>query len=221
MRPLKVLVGCEKSGTVRDAFNALGHDAWSCDIQAADTPSNRHMQVDVREALRWGVWDIFIVTHPPCTRLCNSGVRWLTAPPKDKTLADMWMGLHEGAALFSDCWQADVKHVAVENPIMHKYAKALIRGYEPPACMVHPWQFAKTKASVDYEKKRTCWWLRDLPALVPTTTLDGTDARQSTWLANPGPDRGDRRSKFFPGMADAMAVQWSEHVLRSEWELAA
>ena len=77
MRELKVLVACETSGTVRDAFYWAGHDAWSCDILPSDTPTNRHIQADVREVLKMESWDLLMVAHPPCTRLCNSGVRWL------------------------------------------------------------------------------------------------------------------------------------------------
>src|SRR5688500_12547499 len=119
---MKVLVACEFSGTVRDAFLARGHDAWSCDLLPAETKSNRHIQGDVREVLTWG-WDMLIVAHPPCTRLCNSGVRWLSVPPPGKTLEQMWQELEEGAALFSDCWNAPVERVCVENPVMHKHAK--------------------------------------------------------------------------------------------------
>ena len=78
--PLSVLIGCETSGIVRDAFLAAGHDAWSCDILPSERPSNRHIQDDVRNVLGWG-WDLLMVAHPPCTRLCNSGVRWLSDPP--------------------------------------------------------------------------------------------------------------------------------------------
>src|SRR5262245_46882751 len=105
--PRKVLVPGEFSGTVRDAFLARGHDAWSCDLLPAESNSNRHIRGDVREVLTWG-WDMLIVAHPPCTRLCNSGVRWLSRPPPGKTLAQMWAELDDGAALFSDCWNAPV-----------------------------------------------------------------------------------------------------------------
>lgn len=80
---LKVLVGCEQSGTVRDAFDALGFDAWSCDVLPAETTSNKHIVGDVRDVMNWDSWDIMTVMHPPCTRLCNSGVRWLNEPPKN------------------------------------------------------------------------------------------------------------------------------------------
>jgi hypothetical protein len=101
MRVLRVLVACEFSGIVRDAFLERGHDAWSCDLLTAEHHSNRHIQGDVRDVLNDG-WDFLIVAHPPCTRLCNSGVRWLHKPPAGKTIDQMWKDLREGAALFSD-----------------------------------------------------------------------------------------------------------------------
>jgi hypothetical protein len=103
--PLRVLIACEESGTMRRAFAARGHDAWSCDLQPARDGSNRHITGDVRDILGDG-WDLLIVCHPPCTRLCNSGVRWLKTPPPGRTLPEMWAELDEGVALFAACWQA-------------------------------------------------------------------------------------------------------------------
>ena len=88
MNEFKVLIGCETSGTVRDAFARLGFDAWSCDILPSDQPSNRHIQDDIRNVLEMDDWDLCMVAHPPCTRLCNSGVRWLSKPPQGKTVQD-------------------------------------------------------------------------------------------------------------------------------------
>ncbi|GGE30021.1 hypothetical protein GCM10011360_17630 [Primorskyibacter flagellatus] len=211
-RPLRVLIGCEQSGVVRDAFNDLGHDAWSCDLLAAETPSNRHIVGDVRDVMYWDQWDILAVMHPPCTRLCNSGVRWLSVPPPGRTLPEMWAELDEGAELFSDVWNVEhIPHVAVENPVMHKHAKERIHNYQPPAQTFQPWQFATDPASADNVKKRTCLWLRDLPALTPTGTLDGTTARADVHNASPGPDRWKERSRFFPGVAAAMADQWARY----------
>ncbi len=206
----KVLIGCETSGIVRDAFLAQGHDAWSCDLLPADTPTNRHIQDDIRNVMDWG-WDLMAVMHPPCTRLCNSGVRWLKEPPKGKTLDQMWTELDEGAALFSACWNA--QHIpcrAIENPVMHKHAKERIENYQPPAQSVQPWQFASDPDSPDNERKRTCFWLHNLPKLKPTGILDGKCSRDSVHKAPPGLDRWKIRSKFFPGMAAAMALQWGE-----------
>lgn len=210
-RPLRVLVGCETSGIVRRAFLDLGHDAWSCDLLPADDRSNRHMQCDVRDVLDMG-WDLLAVMHPPCTRLCNSGVRWLRKPPAGRSLADMWAELDEGAALFSTCWNAPIPRVAIENPVMHRHAKERIENYQPFSQSVQPWQFGTDEDGPDNEKKRTCLWLRGLPKLKPTGTLDGTTARDSVHKASPGPDRWKARSKFFPGLAAAMADQWGGHV---------
>lgn len=212
MTPLKILIGCETSGIVRDAFNAAGHDAWSCDILPSDTATNRHIMGDVRDVMAMDDWDMLAVMHPPCTRLCNSGVRWLTTPPPGKTLEQMWRGLDEGAALFSAVW--NVKHipmVAVENPVMHKHAKARIENFQQFAQTVQPWQFGTDEHGEDNEKKRTCLWLRNLPLLTATGSLDGTTARDSVHKASPGAGRWKARSKFFPGIASAMADQWGQH----------
>lgn len=204
---MRVLIGCECSGIVRRAFAALGHDVWSCDLKPAEDGSNRHIVGDVRDLLDEG-WDLLAVMHPPCTRLCNSGVRWLSAPPPGRTLADMEAELIEGAALFTACWNAPIPRRAIENPVMHKHAKALIRGYRPPAQSVQPWQFGTEPGGPDDQKKRTCLWLDGLLPLRPTGTLDGSTARDDVHRASPGPDRAARRSRFFPGLAKAMAMQW-------------
>lgn len=207
---MKVLIGCEFSGVVRRAFAARGHDAWSCDLLPAKDGSNRHLVGDVREFLNEG-WDLLAVFHPPCTRLCNSGVRWLTDPPRGRTLAEMWADLDEGAELFSDLWNAPIERVAVENPIMHRHARERIRNYRPPAQTVQPWWFG------DRAFKATGLYLRGLPPLVATDRLTppkpGT-AEHKEWSAihraPPGPDRWAFRSKTFPGIADAMADQWGD-----------
>jgi hypothetical protein len=204
---MRVLIGCECSGIVRRAFAARGHDVWSVDLKPAEDRSNRHIVGDIRDYLGEG-WDLLAVLHPPCTRLTNSGVRWLSVPPPGRTLADMWAELHEGAALFSDCWTAPIPRIAVENPVMHRHAKALIRDFQPHSQSVQPWQFGTAEDGPDNVKKRTCLWLRGLPPLVPTGTLDGSTARDEIHKASPGPDRAARRSRFFPGLAEAMADQW-------------
>ncbi len=211
-RSLRVLIGCETSGIVRRAFLDRGHDAWSCDLLPADDRSNRHMQCDVRDVLDMG-WDLLAVMHPPCTRLCNSGVRWLTTPPAGRTLDEMWRELDEGAALFSACWNAPIPRVAIENPVMHRHAKERIENYLPFAQSVQPWQFATDPDGPDNERKRTCLWLRGLPKLKPTGTLDGSTARDSVHKATPGPDRWKQRSKIFPGLAAAVADQWGGYAL--------
>jgi len=147
------LVACEYSGTVRNALTAAGMDAVSCDLLPTES-DGPHIIGDVREQLtrRWAG----VIAHPPCTRLCNSGVRWLAE-------RDLWDELREGAALFRACLSANAPKVAVENPVMHRHARALIG--EGPAFTVQPWQFG------DPVRKRTCWWTRGLPPLVPTSDM--------------------------------------------------
>lgn len=198
---MRGLIGCEKSGVVRRAFLERGYDVWSCDIERAEDGSNRHIVGDVRDRLNDG-WDFLFIAHPPCTRLCNSGVRWLHVPPPGRTLDDMQAELRDGADLFSDCWNAPIDMIAIENPVMHRHAKALIRNFEPHAQSVQPWQFG------DPEAKRTCFWLKRLPPLVPTHREKPADIAHRVWRMPPGPDRARERSRFFPGIAAAMADQW-------------
>ena len=218
-RNTKVLVGCETSGIVRQAFLDQGYDTWSCDILPSDTPSNRHIQGDVRDVIVQDDFDLVFIGHPPCTRLCNSGVRWLSKAPPNKTLEEMWRQLEEGAELFSDLWNADVPCLAIENPVMHKHAKERIRNYEPFAQSVQPWEFAKDEAGPDNVKKRTCFWTRNLPNLTKTGTLDGSTARDDIHKASPGKDRWKIRSKFYPALAAAMADQWGRAASITRQEL--
>lgn len=212
---IRVLVGCETSGEVRRALAALGHDVWSCDLLPADDGSNRHMVCDIRDVLGDG-WDL-LIAHPPCTRLCNSGVRWLSAPPRNKTLAEMWADLDKGAALFSACWNAPIERVAVENPVMHHHAKARITGYAQPAQTVQPWWFG------DPAFKATSLYLRGLQPLRATNRLTppkaGTDEHKAWSMihrASPRADRWKVRSKTFPGIAVAMAEQWGGYAQQQE-----
>lgn len=205
---MRVLIGCEFSGTVRRAFAALGHDAWSCDLLPAEDRSNKHIIGDVRDILSDG-WDLLMVAHPPCTRLCNSGVRWLSVPPPGRTLAEMWAELEAGAELFSVCWNAPIERVCIENPVMHKHAKSLISGFQPAAQTVQPWWFGEPFF------KATDLYLRNLPPLVATDRLApparGTDEHKA-WSRvhrmSPGKNRAHERSRFFEGIARAMAEQW-------------
>ena len=207
---MKVLIGCETSGIVREAFIEQGHDAWSCDVLPSDVPTNRHIQDDVLNVLRSDNWDMLMVAHPPCTRLCNSGVRWLSKPPPNKTLKQMWNELEKGAKLFSSLLNADVPRVAVENPVMHKHAKQRIENYQPFSQSIQPWQFANDDDSADNVKKRTCLWLKNLPKLIPTGTVNGSTARDECHKAPPSKDRWKIRSKFYHGIAKAMAIQWGD-----------
>jgi hypothetical protein len=193
---MRVLVACEYSGRVRQAFRDLGHDAWSADLLPSEDNSPHHVQGDVRAMLR-EPWDI-VIAHPPCTRLCNSGVRWLAE-------RNLWAELDGAVNFFLACLNANAPRVAVENPVMHKYARDRI-GSANFTCQ--PWQFG------DNAKKRTCFWTRGLSPLVPTSTLDGSTARADCHLASPGPDRWKDRSRTYPGIAKAIAEQWAGSEIR-------
>lgn len=184
---------------MRRAFAARGHDAWSCDLLRAEDGSNQHLVGDARDFLHLG-WDLLAVFHPPCTRLCNSGVRWLSTPPPGRSLDEMWLELAEAAELFSAFWNAPIERKCIENPVMHRHAKGLIRNYREPAQSVQPWQFGHG------ETKRTCFWLDRLEPLRPTNIVPGREAR--VHRMSPGPNRWRERSRFFPGIAEAMAQQW-------------
>jgi hypothetical protein len=190
---MKVLVGCETSGKVRNAFARRGHTALSVDLLPPDDDDwhihGTHIQGDVRDFLDWG-WDLAIF-HPPCTRLCNSGVRWLHE-------RDLWAEMREACDLFLACLNAPIPRIAVENPVMHKHAREIIgRG---PDFTIQPWQFGHG------ETKRTCFWTRNLSPLVPTNIVEGREAR--IHKMTPGPDRWKKRSETYQGIADAMAEQW-------------
>jgi hypothetical protein len=200
---MRVLVACEFSGIVRRAFAALGHDAWSCDLLPAEDGSNKHFTGDARDHLDKG-WDLLMVAHPPCTRLCNSGVRWLFNPPNGKTSEEMWSDLASGAALFSAFWNAPIERVCIENPVMHKHAKSRIENYREFAQSIQPWQFGHG------ETKRTCLWLKNLPPLTPTDVVPGRENR--VHRMPPSPQRWKERSRFFPGIASAMAAQWGSQL---------
>ena len=199
LQGMRVLVACEYSGTVRNAFLARGHDAWSCDLLPSEDGSNRRIRGDAREILNDG-WRLLMVAHPPCTRLCNSGVRWLSKPPPGRTAEDMQRELREGAALFSAFWNAAIERICVENPVIHRHAKALIVNYREFSQSIQPWQFGHG------ETKRTCFWLKNLPLLQPTDVVPGREQR--VFRMPPGPQRWKERSRFYPGIAKAMAEQW-------------
>lgn len=185
---MKVLVACEYSGTVRDAFIREGHDAMSCDLLPTDVPGP-HYAGDVRDILGNG-WDL-MVGHPPCTRLCNSGVCWLEK-------RNLWGAMEEGAEFFRLLMQADIPRIAIENPIPHKYALKIIgRRYDQ---VLQPWQFGHG------ETKATCLWLKGLPPLLPTCYI--TTRADKMHRLPPSPDRWKLRSKTYQGFADAMATQW-------------
>lgn len=194
---MRVLVACEFSGTVRDAFRALGHDAISCDLLPTERPGPHHVG-DCRDLLTDG-WDL-MVAHPPCTYLTKSGVRWLHTQP------GRWALMQEGAEFFRCLLEAPIPLRAVENPVMHRYAVAVVGRKQDQ--IVQPWQFGHM------ESKATGLWLEGLPPLVPTDdvkevtmALTPRERDRVHWAA-PGPDRWKLRSLTYQGIADAMAAQW-------------
>lgn len=180
---MRVLIACEFSGTVRDAFIAKGHDAMSCDLMPTDKPGP-HFRGDVFDVINDG-WDLMIA-HPPCTHLAVSGARWF----KDKVTKQA-----EALDFVRKLMNADIGRICIENPV--SIISSRIR---KPDQTIQPWQFGHG------ETKRTCLWLKGLPKLVPTDIVDGRDQR--IWKLPPSPDRWKIRSTTFQGIADAMANQW-------------
>lgn len=189
---MKVLIACEESQTVCKAFRARGHDAYSCDIQdCSGGHPEWHLKMNALYALREKKWDL-VIAHPPCTRLANSGVRWL----KERSL---WYDLSR-AIIFFNTFSHYGKlggKICIENPIPHKYAVIEIGMYDQ---LIQPWQFGHG------EQKATCLWLYGLPKLTPTNIVNGRE--QKVWKMSPGSDRAKLRAKTFPGIAKAMAEQW-------------
>jgi hypothetical protein len=203
---MNVLIACEYSGRVREAFRARGHNAWSCDLLPAEDESPFHFQGDVLGVIALGGWDL-MVAHPPCTRLANSGVRWLSKPPPGKTVEQMQQELLEGAAFYRALRDAPIPLMAIENPIMHRYASALVNPGRRQ--VVQPWHFG------DPAFKATGFELIGLPGLRPTNVLTppspGSEEHKrwsAIHRASPGPNRWKDRSRTFPGIAAAMADQW-------------
>jgi hypothetical protein len=183
---MRVLVACEFSGIVRNAFRTRGHDAWSCDLLPAEDGSTYHFQGDALRAVgaHWH-WDLMIA-HPPCTHLAVSGARWFADKREEQAVA---------LAFVSALLAAPVPRIALENPI--SIISSRIR---KPDQIIQPWQFGHG------ETKATRLWLKGLPKLVPTNIVDGRHAR--VHLASPGPDRWKERSRTMTGIAEAMADQW-------------
>ena len=182
---MRVLVACEFSGVVRDAFAARGHDAWSCDLLPSETPGN-HYQGDILEIVDTH-WDLMIA-HPPCTHLAVSGARWF----KDK-LPEQADALDFVRHLLG----VRIPRIALENPISIISSKI-----RKPDQIIQPWQHGHG------EVKATCLWLKNLPKLIPTDIVEGREAR--VHRMPPGPDRWKERSRTLPGIADAMAAQWGD-----------
>lgn len=191
---MRVLVACEYSGVVRDAFTARGHDAWSCDLLPTEKPG-QHITGDVRGVLGDG-WDL-IIAFPPCTHLAVSGARWFPekrADGRQQQAIDFFMAIVN----------APCERIGVENPI-----SIMSTVYRKPDQIIQPWQFGHG------ETKATCLWLKNLRPLVPTHVLDkpacGYWANQTPSGQNklgPSEDRAKNRSRTYQGIADAMAEQW-------------
>lgn len=198
---MRVLVACEFSGIVRDAFLSRDHDAWSCDLLPTER-EGPHIQDDVLNILNDG-WDLMIA-HPPCTYITNAGVRHLHTHVFSRTgkVAKIsgevrWTELRKSCVFFNALHDAPILKICIENPIPHKYAKELIGNYTQ---ILQPWQFGHG------ETKAICLWLKNLPKLVPTNIVNGREHR--IHKMSPSPDRWKNRSRFFSGIAQAMAEQW-------------
>ena len=187
--PMRVLVACEFSGIVRDAFRQRGHDAWSCDLIQTEADEKWHLVGDAVDCVYHPPfdepWDM-LIAHPPCTHLAVSGARWF----KDKTSEQA-----AALAFVRDLMAAPVARIAIENPV--SIISSQIR---KPDQIVQPWQFGHG------ETKATCLWLKNLPRLQPTRIVEGRHAR--VHREPPGPERWKNRSRTYQGIADAMAEQW-------------
>ena len=185
---MEILIACEFSGIVRDAFIAKGHTVISCDKLHTERPGP-HYQGDVLDIINDG-FDMMIA-HPPCTRLCNSGVRWLHE-------RDLWKEMDEAAEFFKMILKSDIEKICVENPIPHKYAVNTIgKSYDQ---IIQPWMFGHG------ETKATCLWLKGLPKLQPSNIVEGRKSR--IHKMPPSETRSKDRSRTFTGIAEAMAEQW-------------
>ncbi len=187
---MRVLVACEYSGAVRNAFRALGHEAWSCDLLPAEDGSRFHMQGDVLEEAGQWMWDLMIA-HPPCTHLAVSGARWF---PEKQASGEQQAAIEFFLALA----RMPIPRIAIENPVC-----IMSSVWREPDQVIQPWQFGHG------ETKATCLWLKGLPPLVPTKIVPGREPR--VHLMPPGPDRWKERSRTYAGIAAAMAEQWSNY----------
>jgi len=193
-----VLIACEFSGVVRDAFRRRGFEAWSCDLEGVDPEGdwpNYHLYGDARWFLDRHPWDL-LIAHPPCTHLSVSGARWF----KDKLPEQA-----EALQFVRDLLGAPIPHIALENPI--SIISSRIR---KPDQIIQPWQFGHG------ETKATCFWLKDLPKLEPTNIVEGR--YPAVHRMAPSPDRGKERSRTYQGIAEAMAKQWGNYIAR-EYDL--
>ena len=199
---MKILVACEFSGTVRDAFAAQGHDAWSCDLLPSERPG-QHYQGEVEDIIEEG-WDLMIA-HPPCTFLCSSGLHW------NKRRPERAVQTHEAMLFVFSLLDAPIPMIALENPI-----GCISSNYRKPDQIIQPYQFGHP------ESKATCLWLKGLPVLIPTNILTKPDSgRWDNQTASgqnkltPSADRWKERSRTYQGIADAMAAQWGQLAIKA------
>lgn len=185
---MRVLIGCEFSGVVRDAFRAAGHNAWSCDLLATER-DGPHIYGDLLDVVGWG-WDLAIF-HPPCTALCRARDRWYRQSPERQAALEFVLAL----------WSAPVPHIAIENP------RGLNRHWRPADQIIQPWMFGHG------ETKATCLWLKGLPPLMATHVR--TEREQRVARMAPGPNRWKERSRTLEGIANAMADQWGNELRKA------
>lgn len=239
MKPLNVLIGCECSGVVREAFRALGHDAWSCDLKPAEDNSRFHYRCDIFRAIRRGGWNMAIF-HPPCDYLANCAA-WAFPDPDYARYPNV--GYHQkvkpatltgkarrdarerATEFFLALWNCGIPHIAIENPIGCMNTHPLLPCVPPGRQIIQPYQFG------DDASKATCLWLKGFPPLTGTKYVEpravctscGADAVKihPRWSnqtdsgqnrLSPSDDRAAARAVTYPGIARAMAVQWSQHV---------
>lgn len=186
---MRVLIGCEFSGIVRDAFATKGHDAWSCDLMPSERPG-QHIQGSLidHEVLMKRRWDLGIF-FPDCTFLTVSANRWADEPWRMEAR-------HWALAFVKTLWALPIPQIAIENPI-----GVLPTMWRRPTQIIQPWQFGHG------ETKGTCLWLKGLPDLIPTNIVEGR--QQRVWKESPGVERKKNRSRTFEGIAKAMADQWT------------
>jgi hypothetical protein len=202
---MKVLIACEFSGVVRRSFRMRGHDAWSADLIPSEDNSEHHIvcqsETHIFDLIDSLGFDLMIA-HPPCRYLCNSGVRWLFGGKGTSRDPDRWKQMELAAEFFKRLWLTRVPKIAVENPIMHRYAKEIIK--DDYSQTIQPWQHGCG------ETKTTCLWLRNLPELRPSNIVEGR--RPRIHFESPSPNRWKERSRTYVGIAEAMASQWGSQI---------
>lgn len=201
---MRILIACEYSAIVRDAFRAKGHDAWSCDILPTEGDPQWHLQLDVLGALDYG-WDMMIA-HPPCTYLSKAGAAYYnSAGRKEKR--------EEAVEFFRKLWESPIDKIAIENPVPFKDLTSVVGRSRQT---IHPYHFGEPT------KKSICWWLKNLPPLIATDEIEPVPVK--TYVRKSGKRKGElyhsydhhhgksqkERSRFFPGIAKAMAEQWGD-----------